>query len=154
MPPSHRVKTLVLLLFATLLSLAGARAQDANTTAVLAADDVRIAAMKAGDREKLTAIFSDELHYAHSNGKVDTKATFVEALSTGQSRYLKLEPKERKVTFASPEVALISGLADIQVASAKGETVATLSYLAAWRQENGQWRFLAWQSCRMPPPTP
>jgi hypothetical protein len=25
-----------------------------------------------------------------------------------------------------------------------------LSYLAVWRQEGGQWRFLAWQSCRMP----
>jgi hypothetical protein len=27
-----------------------------------------------------------------------------------------------------------------------------LSYLAIWREENGKWRFLAWQSCKIPPP--
>jgi len=27
---------------------------------------------------------------------------------------------------------------------------SVLSYLAVWREENGQWRFLAWQSCKLP----
>jgi len=32
--------------------------------------------------------------------------------------------------------------------------VNDLNYLAVWREENGKWRFLAWQSCRNVPPTP
>ena len=28
---------------------------------------------------------------------------------------------------------------------------AVLSFLAVWREEKGQWRFLAWQSCKLPP---
>jgi hypothetical protein len=27
-----------------------------------------------------------------------------------------------------------------------------LGFLAVWREEGGQWRFLAWQSCRLPDP--
>jgi len=26
-----------------------------------------------------------------------------------------------------------------------------LNYLAVYREENGKWRFLAWQSCKNPP---
>jgi len=29
-----------------------------------------------------------------------------------------------------------------------------ISYLAVWRLEKGQWKFLAWQSCKIPPATP
>jgi hypothetical protein len=25
-----------------------------------------------------------------------------------------------------------------------------LSFLAFWREEKGRWRFLAWQSCKLP----
>jgi hypothetical protein len=27
-------------------------------------------------------------------------------------------------------------------------------YLAVWREEKGHWRFLAWQSCKLPTPAP
>jgi len=27
---------------------------------------------------------------------------------------------------------------------------SVLSFLAVWREENGKWRFLAWQSCKLP----
>ena len=34
------------------------------------------------------------------------------------------------------------------VETAKGGLDSPIGYLAVWRQENGQWRFLAWQACR------
>ena len=38
--------------------------------------------------------------------------------------------------------------------SSNGEKKSTLdlNFLAVWREENGHWRFLAWQSCKNPPP--
>ena len=39
----------------------------------------------------------------------------------------------------------------IDVSTASGKQQNDLNFLAVWREENGKWRFLAWQSCRNPP---
>lgn len=124
--------------------------EDARASALRIADDTRIAAMKATDRPQLAAIFSDELHYAHSSGTVDTKASFIDALVGQRTKYVAYEHEERKFTFPAPGIALMTGRARLEVANAAGGMKATLSYLAVWREEQGQWRFLAWQSCRLP----
>lgn len=126
-------------------------AQAADVAEILAADDARIAAMKGRDGEKLAAVFSDDLQYAHSNGVVDTKASFMEVLTSGATRYTGYDHVERNASLPAPGVALVSGRARIQAVSAKGEMDAVLSYLSVWRLEEGKWRFLAWQSCRLPP---
>jgi hypothetical protein len=139
-----------LLLPALLLFCAPALAADEAT--LRAADDARVAAMKAADGAKLAELLSDELHYAHSSGVVDTKAALTEALTSGRSKYTGIDYEERKFTFPAPGVALMTGRARVQVTSAKGQMDAVLSFLAVWREENGKWRFLAWQSCKVPPP--
>ena len=143
---------LIALGFVCLFSLSLASADEA--AAVLQSDDARIAAMKKADRAALEAIFSDDLHYAHSNGVVDTKASFVEVLTSGATKYLAYELQERRVSLPAPGVALVSGRARIQAESKGGQMDAVLSYLAVWRLEKGAWRFLAWQSCRLPPVQP
>ena len=118
--------------------------------AVKAADDARIATMRSPDRDKLTAIFSDDLRYAHSNGVVDTKGSFIELLGSGKTKYLGYEHKDRSITIPAPGIALVTGQARIQAESAAGKMDNVLSYLSVWRKEKGQWRFLAWQSCKLP----
>ncbi len=137
--------TLVLLLAVNL------HAQDAKLAAVSAADDARIAAMKSPDRDKLAAVFSDELRYAHSSGVVDTKAGFIDILVTGKTKYVGYDIEERAFTFPVPGIALMSGRTRVQAESSNGKMDSVLSYLGVWREENGQWRFLAWQSCKLPP---
>lgn len=119
-------------------------------SAVRAADDARIAAMRTPDKAALEAVFSDQLRYAHSNGVVDTKASFIEILTSGKTKYLGYDHLEREFTFPAPGIALMSGKARIQAESAKGKMDSVLSYLAVWKEEGGQWKFLAWQSCRLP----
>ena len=98
----------------------------------------------------LGAALSDELRYAHSNGIVDTKASLIDTLLQGRTKYLSYDYEERKFSFPAPEIALMSGRAHIKAATASGEMDSVLSYLSVWRLEKGQWRFLAWQSCRLP----
>lgn len=130
------------------------RAADETRTATLqSADDARVAATLAGDRTKLAAIFSDELRYAHSSGNVDTKASFMDALAAGRLKYVAWEYVERNFSFPAPGIALMSGRTRIKVAKADGEMEMLLSYLAVWREEKGQWRFLAWQSGKLPDAT-
>ncbi len=119
--------------------------------AVKAADKDRVAAMQSGDRAKLDAVFSDELRYAHSNGIVDSKKSFIEILAAGKTKYVGYDYEEQNFTFPAPGIALMTGRAHIK-AESEGKTMdAVLSFLAVWREEQGQWRFLAWQSCKLPP---
>lgn len=143
------MKSLVSTLFLTLLTLL-ANPLRADEAAVRAADDARIAAMRQPDKSALGAAFSDELRYSHSNGVVDTKASFIDVLVSGKTKYLGYDHVEREFTFPAPGIALMSGKARIQAESAKGKMDSVLAYLAVWKEEGGQWKFLAWQSCRLP----
>ena len=128
-------------------------ADDPSLAALTAADEARVAAMKSGDRDKLTAIFSDDLRYAHSSGVVDTKSSFTEVLATKKTKYVGYDYVERKFTFPAPDIALMTGSTHVRTFTITGEMDSILGYLAVWRKENGQWRFLAWQSCKLPTAT-
>ncbi len=122
--------------------------------ALTAADEERLAATKLGDATRLGAILSDDLHYAHSNGKVDTKAVLIDALSARKSVYESFDYKERKFTLIGAGLATMTGRVLVKVGPPGKPNDLDLSYLALWREENGKWRFLAWQSCKIPPPAP
>lgn len=126
---------------------------DRHLAAVRAADDRRVAATLAADGKKLGEIFSDELRYAHSSGLVDTKSSYLQSIVNGRTKYHVIEFEERNFTFPAPGIALENGRAHMKATSATGESDSIFSFLAVWREEKGQWRFLAWQSCKLPPAT-
>ncbi len=125
---------------------------DVRTAKLKAADDARVAAMRSADQTQLTAILSDELRYAHSSGTVDNKASLIETLAAGRTKYVTYDYQERNFTFPAPGIALMTGRTHIQANTASGTMDSVLSFLSVWREENGQWRFLAWQSCKLPAP--
>jgi acetyl esterase/lipase len=127
-------------------------ADDPRVGTLRTADDERVAAIIAADRARLSAIFSDDLHYAHSTGSVDDKASYISLLVTGRAKYHIYEYEKRDFTFPAPGIALMTGRVHIKSTSADGVSDGTLSLLAVWREEQGRWRFLAWQSCRIPQP--
>lgn len=150
----NRLFALTMILAACALSQT-ARAQDkqpdvAQVAAVKAADDARVAAMRQPTKEKLEAIFSNELHYAHSSGTIDTKKSFIDVLTAGKTKYLDMSYEKRDFTFPAPNIALMTGRVRVKVESGTNKLDSVLSYMAVWRQEDGQWKFLAWQSCKLP----
>ncbi len=135
------------------LALIPLRATDeARLTTLRAADDERVAATLAGDRTRLMAVLSNDLRYAHSSGVVDTKASYLEALASGRLKYVAWDYQERNFTFPAPGIALMSGRNRIKVAKGDGVLEIPLSFLGVWREEQGRWRFLAWQSGKLPEP--
>ena len=138
---------ILLCLFTVILN-----AEEAPLAAVKAADEARLSAMKSADRDKLTAIFSDDLRYSHSSGVVDTKASFIDVLTKGTTKYLSVDYEEQNFTFPAPGIALMTGRAKFKIGTPNGDIDPTLVFLAVWRLEDGQWRFLAWQSCKLTPP--
>jgi hypothetical protein len=140
-----------LVTFGGVLSAADA---SADIAAVTAADDERVAASIAADRARLEPIFSDALHYAHSNGSIDNKQSYVDSIVNRRSVYEKYEYQKRTFTPVAPGVMTMTGRALINSRNADCPVLIDLNFLALWRLENGKWRFFAWQSCRNPPAPP
>jgi hypothetical protein len=120
--------------------------------AVQAAEDERIAATKSADPARLDAIYSNDLHYAHSSGKLDTKESYLKSLTSKSTVYESFDYKDRRFVEAGPGVVLMIGRVLIKAVSNGNRADNDLNILAVWRNENGKWRFLAWQSCKNPPP--
>lgn len=118
--------------------------------ALAAADDRRVAAMKAGDRAGIEEAFSENLRYAHSNGQTDTRASLLAALESGRMRYKEIRYTSREFSFPVPGCALMTGQARVVAGREGREAALALSFLAVWRLEEGRWKLLAWQSCPLP----
>lgn len=148
------MKTPLLCLFAFVAWVCAHAADDAKLSALRAADDARVTAMKTADAAQLGVIFSNDLRYAHSNAAVDNKASLIDTLVSGRTKYAVFDYEDRDFTTPAPGIALMTGRAHIQAVTAKGTMDSVLSFLSVWREEKGQWRFLAWQSCKVPPADP
>ena len=140
-----------LLSLLALLALLAAPLRAANDAAWRAADDARVQAMISADPAKLAAAFSDDLLYVHSNGKADTKASFMEALTSGKSKYNAITYEQRDFREIVPGLLLVNGRCRVQLGKSAPFTELYLSFLAAYRLEKGAWRFVAWQSCKLDP---
>ena len=139
------------LLLAFIFTLTCSAADHPELARVSAADDARVAAMLAPTREKLEAVLSAELRYAHSNGQVDSKDALIASLTDGSATYSKYAYQDRTFTFPAPGLALMTGRFDVKAVVKGNAAESTISFLAVWRLEKGEWKFLAWQSCKIPP---
>jgi len=139
------------LLLAFIFTLTCSAADNPELARVTSADDARVAAMLAPTREKLEAVLSAELRYAHSNGQVDSKDALIASLTDGSATYSKYAYQDRTFTFPAPGLALMTGRFDVKAVVKGNAAESTISFLAVWRLEKGEWKFLAWQSCKVPP---
>ncbi len=151
-------RTFVLMVVAARLHAADSSAtfsyesRDAGFADVRAADEERVAASMTRDRTRLEAVLSDQLRYAHSNGHVDSKESYLDAIMTGRSVYESYDYQTREFKVIAPGVVLMTGRVIIGLGGDKQPAPIDLNFLAVWREEGGRWRFLAWQSSRNPPP--
>ena len=143
-------RTCFLPLLVFLLATGWLRAASDPSTAWRAADDARVEAMISADPAKLAAVFSDDLLYAHSSGKTDTKATFTEALTSGRAKYNSITYEQRDFREIAPGAVLMAGRGRFVLGKTEPFNEFRLSFLAVYRLEQGKWRFVAWQSCKIP----
>ena len=134
---------------AVLLALAdGLLAQPSGAEqAVRQAEDRRIKAMIDDDFATLDAVLADDLTYGHSNGVVDTKASYMETLRSGKTKYQTIE-RLPSVVRVYGDSAIVTGTATVGL---RGQAAPfTLRYTLAYVMRDGQWRMVAWQSTRLP----
>lgn len=114
----------------------------------LRADKARLAAMMAGDGEALGKLMSDQLRFVHSDGRVESKADYVKNLMAGDTAYAEAKTSELETTQVANDVVVIIGVQEMRKRLGAEWSNIKLRYLAVWRNENGAWRMVAWQSAR------
>ena len=116
---------------------------------ILGLEDQRFGAMIARDFAALEKLVHDELLYTHSSGLTDTRASWLESMKSGKTRYKSVSCTERKVRVLG-EVALVTGRAAIEAEINGQPRSLKLLFLNAWARTPQGWKFVAWQSCPQP----
>ncbi|MFL1461605.1 nuclear transport factor 2 family protein [Roseococcus sp. DSY-14] len=115
------------------------------TTAALAAEDRRFAALAAHDVDAVAALLADDLHYVHSNGAVEDKAEFLRMLSSGARRYRRYAVVRREARQEGG-ITLVFGESEAELEKAGGVIAMRMLYTAVYRGA----LLLAWHSVKAP----
>jgi ketosteroid isomerase-like protein len=123
-------------------------AQSSDETAVSQAVEAFRNAMLTADRAQLTALTADPLSYGHSSGRVENKSQFLDAATSGQSRW-------KFITLTDQTVQIVGNTALVRH-TLTGETErdgkinpVKIGVLMVWHQHDGTWQLLARQSVRL-----
>ncbi|MFV0296502.1 MAG: nuclear transport factor 2 family protein [Hyphomicrobiaceae bacterium] len=136
---------LVLPSFAT-----AALAEGGDEAAVKAAvEALRVAIIKA-DKARLEELAHDKLAYCHSSGRLETKAQYVAAYTSGKNTYKKLEFGDLN-TIVAGDNAITRHTFAAQIARSTGKVDdIKIGVTEVWVKQNGAWKLFARQGYKLP----
>ena len=115
---------------------------------ILALDRKRADAMVRQDIETLARLLADDLSYTHSDGRTDTKESFLSLISGSAIRYLGVDYSNQEVTDCGDAV-IVRGIARMTLLRDPGgaEDYSVL-FLDVWARRDGRWQTVGWQATR------
>jgi len=111
-------------------------------------DAIRCQALLSGDAERLGSIVDKDLSYTHSSGKKDTKASYLDSLASGKTKYLSLE-REDVTARACGDAVIVEGKVRMHVIVDGEEKRLFNHYLAVWTCRSGEPLMTAWASTKL-----
>lgn len=139
-------KSILLLLFSC--SLLFSTAQSKDEKAVEAATAFLVKALESGNRADLQDIASPELSYGHSNGLIEDKTAFVEAIASGKSDFVKIDISNQTIAV-SGKTAIVRHRLDGVTNNNGTPGEIHLNILLVFRNEKGGWKLYARQAARV-----
>ncbi len=140
-------KLLFSLLALGLLTTVDSLAQNGDQGVAQAVEKLR-KLMIDPDKAGLEAIASDRLSYGHSSGKVEDKAAFVEALTSGASDFKSIELTDQTITVVDNTALVRHKLTGETID--KGNTgQVKIGVLLVWVKQKNDWKLLARQAVKI-----
>lgn len=140
--------------FTAALSFAASTADKKSIEGEIARLDARrVEALLKNDVQTLERIFSDDLVYIHSAGKIDSKQPYLASLTSGNLIYVSLtyDPPAR-VSVMGSDTAIITGRANIEVKNKAGQvTKRVLTTTTVYVRQTGGWQVVSYQGTPVPP---
>ncbi|MDF9796959.1 ketosteroid isomerase-like protein [Catalinimonas alkaloidigena] len=135
--------------FLFVLPLNLAFVQNTAEDEVLDIEKRRFQAMINEDFDLLENLMDDQLVYIHSNGNIDSKASFINAIKAGKTAYDDIKLEESKVRIYD-KTAIINGLCVFHQKNPDGSPRQTrLRYTNVYIKQKGHWKMVSWQSYKM-----
>jgi len=127
---------------------ATAFAQKADEKAVAAAVETLKKAMIDPDRATLERLASADLSYGHSNGLLEDRAAFVEALTSGKSDFVTIDLSDQTIRVTG-NVAVVRHKLMAETKNSGTPGTAKLAVLLVWQKQNSGWVLLARQAVKI-----
>lgn len=113
---------------------------------VLALDDQRLRAMVAADAVALEDFLSPALTYTHSDGRTDTRESYLASLTAGTLNYRRCE-RESVAASVYGGVVILQGIFRLHALDRGQEKAIRIHYLANWVSDAAHgWRLHSWAS--------
>ena len=110
----------------------------------------RADAMVREDIGTLASLLADDLSYTHSDGRTDTKESFLSLIAGPVQRYLSVDYSNQEVV-ACGDAVIVRGTARMRLLKESGERPDYLVlFLDIWAHRHGRWQTVAWQATRAP----
>ena len=112
-----------------------AAAQDCTGTITadeaMKAENARYAAQTTNDFSAMQKLFGDDLTYNHSSAATDSKASYIDAMRSGRTKYRKMTPNgDSRPDLRLP--GIITGTAVYEVTSGGQDRTVPLRFTAIW----------------------
>jgi ketosteroid isomerase-like protein len=149
------MRTLVLSIVVITLALLGtahvAVAQSGDEAAVAQAVEAFRNAMLKADRGQFEALTVDQLSYGHSAGRIENKAQFIDAATSGRSRW-KFITLTDQTTQIVGNTAIVRHMLTGETERDGKTNPVKIGVLMVWHKQDGPWKLLARQAVRLEEP--
>lgn len=123
----------------------------ADEKAVEAAERAWGAGVVAKNYPVLEKVLADDLIYSHSNGVVDTKRSYIDALKSGKAEYYQVNYESIRVKMIDATTAMAFCRAFFQTkAPDGGKQDMVLALLHVFKKKGADWQLIGHQSARLP----
>lgn len=106
-------------------------------------------AMVDADGKTLDELASDSLSYGHSSGVLQTKAQFIESITSGASDFVTITLTDQSIKVVGSTAIVRHILSADTNDKGKGPGTVKLGILLVWTKVKGEWKLLARQAVKV-----
>jgi ketosteroid isomerase-like protein len=143
-----RILSLVVAAMALLGTVSGTMAQAADEAAVAQTVEAFRNAMLKADRGQFEALCAEQLSYGHSGGRIETKSQFIDAATSGRSRWKFITITDQTTNIVGNTAIVRHTLTGETERDGKTNPVK-IGVLMVWHKPDKDWKLLARQAVRL-----
>jgi ketosteroid isomerase-like protein len=148
---SYSVLLTIVIFLSCLAGFASAAARespqryDAAEREIHDTEERRVKAFLENDADALAEIFSDDLTYAHSDGRIDTKENFLAALKGGALRYRSITRDDERIRLYG-STAVVNGTTTVRLTFKGVRRTLRMRYTGVYVMQSDRWQMVAWHT--------
>ena len=120
-----------------------------NGQMIIDLDRKRMTAMAQKDVATLNEVLADDLVYTHSSARLDTKASLIGNMESGNTVYTAVVPSD-VVAQELGDTVVLTGSCRISVNAGGRPNSFGVRFTDVYAKRGGRWQMVTWQSTRLP----